>query len=133
MFDIKGDFPTENLSLSGKPPNVTLRVISRIEQPFVMFKMHKDGDEVLYGNDRFEVGFSKYTFCFLSFKAESTLEVEVNAKSLLKKKNAVHISIKNLKGGITYCTQLDFTKRVIRKGLKLPINQVQLLDPSENY
>jgi hypothetical protein len=39
---------------SGKPPNITLRVISRIEQPFVMFKKQKEGEEVLIGNDRFE-------------------------------------------------------------------------------
>lgn len=39
----------------GKPPNITLRVISRIEQPFVMFKKQKEGDDVLVGNDRFEV------------------------------------------------------------------------------
>ena len=39
----------------GKPPNITLRVISRIEQPFVMFKKQKEGEEALVGNDRFEV------------------------------------------------------------------------------
>ena len=42
--------------VAGKPPNITLRVISRIEQPFVMFKKQKEGEEVLVGNDRFEVG-----------------------------------------------------------------------------
>jgi hypothetical protein len=39
----------------GKPPNITLRILSRIEQPFVMYKKQKDGEEVLVGNDRFEV------------------------------------------------------------------------------
>lgn len=45
----------ENMSLiSGKPPNITLRVMTRIEEPFVMFKKEKEG-MVLSGNGRFEV------------------------------------------------------------------------------
>ena len=45
----------KNFYFSGKPPNITLRILSRIEQPFVMYKKQKDGEEVLVGNDRFEV------------------------------------------------------------------------------
>ena len=40
---------------SGRPPNITLRVMSRIEQPFVMMRKQKEPDEVLEGNDRYEV------------------------------------------------------------------------------
>ena len=39
---------------SGKPPNITLRVMSRIEEPFVMYRKEKDG-MILGGNLRFEV------------------------------------------------------------------------------
>ena len=39
--------------LQGKPPNITLRVMTRIEEPFVMFKKQKD-EMPLTGNDRFE-------------------------------------------------------------------------------
>jgi len=45
----------KNFYFPGKPPNITLRILSRIEQPFVMYKKQKDGEEVLVGNDRFEV------------------------------------------------------------------------------
>ena len=41
--------------LLGRPPNITLRVMSRIEQPFVMMRKQKEPDEVLEGNDRYEV------------------------------------------------------------------------------
>ena len=44
----------------GRPPNITLRVMSRIEQPFVMEVKQKDANEVLEGNDRFEVLFFKH-------------------------------------------------------------------------
>ncbi|XP_059097759.1 glutamate receptor ionotropic, kainate 2-like [Tigriopus californicus] len=37
----------------GRPPNITLRVMTRIEQPFVTFTKIKDGAEPI-GNDRFE-------------------------------------------------------------------------------
>ena len=62
------------LPLSGKPPNITLRVISRIEQPFVMFKKQNEGEEVLVGNDRFEVSFVWHRYCpsWLSFEASSS-------------------------------------------------------------
>ncbi|XP_023327652.1 glutamate receptor ionotropic, kainate 1 [Eurytemora carolleeae] len=38
----------------GRPSNITLRVLSRIEEPFVMFKKPSAEGEVLYGNNRFE-------------------------------------------------------------------------------
>ena len=38
----------------GRPPNITLRVMTRIERPFVTFKKVKDGEEFV-GNERFEV------------------------------------------------------------------------------
>ena len=41
---------------SGKPPNITLRVMTRIEEPFVMIRKEKDGIP-LTGNSRFEVYF----------------------------------------------------------------------------
>ena len=41
---------------SGKPPNITLRVMTRIEEPFVMARKEKDGIP-LTGNSRFEVYF----------------------------------------------------------------------------
>ena len=41
----------------GRPPNITLRVMSRIEQPFVMLRKQKSPNEVHEGNDRFEVMF----------------------------------------------------------------------------
>ena len=40
--------------ITGKPPNITLRIMTRIEEPFVMLKKQKDPDVVLTGNDRFE-------------------------------------------------------------------------------
>lgn len=46
---------TNLILFSGRPPNITLRVITRIEQPFVMMRKQKEPDEVLEGNDRFEV------------------------------------------------------------------------------
>jgi len=39
--------------LQGKPPNITLRVMTRIEEPFVMIRKEKDGIP-LTGNSRFE-------------------------------------------------------------------------------
>ena len=52
---------------AGKPPNITLRILSRIEQPFVMYKKQKDGEEVLVGNDRFEVLFLSFFLSFSNF------------------------------------------------------------------
>ena len=40
--------------ITGKPPNITLKIMTRIEEPFVMLKKQKDPDVVLTGNDRFE-------------------------------------------------------------------------------
>ena len=39
----------------GRPPNITLRIMSRIEQPFVMERRQKEVNEILEGNDRYEV------------------------------------------------------------------------------
>ena len=39
----------------GRPPNITLKVLSRVEQPFVMVKKAKEDGTVYHGNDRFEV------------------------------------------------------------------------------
>ena len=43
-----------NNLITGKPPNITLKIMTRIEEPFVMLKKQKDPDVVLTGNDRFE-------------------------------------------------------------------------------
>ena len=40
--------------ITGKPPNITLKIMTRIEEPFVMLKKQKDPDVLLTGNDRFE-------------------------------------------------------------------------------
>lgn len=42
------------LPCSGRPPNITLRVMTRTEVPFVMKRRAKEG-EVLEGNERLEV------------------------------------------------------------------------------
>merc|ERR1719208_338555 len=38
----------------GRPPNITLKVLSRIEEPFVMFRKIAPGDPTPTGNARFE-------------------------------------------------------------------------------
>jgi len=38
----------------GRPPNITLKVLSRIEEPFVMFRKTAPGDPTPTGNARFE-------------------------------------------------------------------------------
>ena len=54
---------------TGRPPNITLRVMTRTEMPFVTFKTSKEG-EVYEGNDRFEVraGDASYAYYTLFFK-----------------------------------------------------------------
>ena len=72
---------------SGKPPNITLRVMTRIEEPFVMIRKEKDGIP-LTGNSRFEVYFR---FRHFSLRRMKKKEMDHFLKKCWKPKNLLFL------------------------------------------